>query len=438
MPSGRSFLRGKFDSSYNTVDVSMTNETRRVVVTGLGCVTAAGNSTEETWSTMVAAKSAVTRISGFDTEGYASRIASEIKDYRPADYMDLKDSKRSDRSVQLAANATNQCLRDIPVDRMDRNRIGVVVGSGVGGISTIEAQHTILLNRGPAKVSPFFIPMLISDMAAGYISIVYGLKGPNYGTVSACASGGNAIADSYLLIKAGMADAVVTGGTEAAVTPLSLAGFSSVKALSKRNDQPEKASRPFDAERDGFVLGEGAGIVFIEELGHAKARGAEILGEIAGVGLTGDAYHMTCPAPNGEGAIRAMKLALEDAAMDPSEVEYINAHGTSTQLNDASETAAIKEVFGEHARKLMISSTKSMIGHLLGAAAAVELVFCVLAMRDGIIPPTINQEYPDPECDLDYVPNASREKQIDVALSNAFGFGGHNVSIVLKRYSPGA
>ena len=412
----------------------MAYESRRVVVTGLGCVTAAGLSTEATWQALLSGKGAVTRVSGFDTEGYAARIAAEIKDYQPSDFMDLKDSKRSDRSVQLAANAANQCLRDVPLDRMDRNRIGVVVGSGIGGISTLEQQHSILLNRGPGKVSPFFIPMLISDMAAGYISILYGLKGPNYATASACATGGNAVADSYMLIKAGMADAVVTGGTEAAVTPMALAGFASVKALSRRNDEPEKASRPFDAQRDGFVLGEGAGILFLEELEHAINRNAPILCEIAGIGLTGDAYHITAPPPDGEGAVRAMNLALQDSRMDPSEVEYINAHGTSTQLNDVSETKAIKGVFGEHARKLSISANKSMIGHLLGAAAAVELVCCILTLRDGKIPPTINQEFPDPECDLDYVPNVLKEQEIEVALSNSFGFGGHNVSIVVRRY----
>ena len=414
----------------------MTDESRRVVITGLGCVTAAGLTTEDTWKTLLSGKSAVTKVSGFDTTGYAAQIAAEIKDYQPEKFMDRKDAKRSDRSVQLAANAAHQCLGDVPFEKFDRDRVGVVIGSGIGGISTLERQHHVLLNRGPGKVSPFFIPMLISDMAAGYISIVYGLKGPNYATASACATAGNAVADSYLLIKAGMADAVVTGGTEAAVTPLALAGFASVRALSRRNDEPAKASRPFDAERDGFVLGEGAGILLLEELDHALDRGAPVLAELAGVGLTGDAHHITAPPPDGEGAVRAMKLALSDAGVKPSGLDYINAHGTSTPLNDVSETLAIKKLFGDHAYKLLISSTKSMIGHLLGAAAAVELLCCVLAMRDGIVPPTINQEFPDPDCDLDYVPNASREKKVDVALSNSFGFGGHNVSLVVKRYNP--
>lgn len=397
-------------------------------------VTAAGLSTAETWENVVGGRSGVSTISGFDVSDYPTRIAAEIKDYDASRYMDLKDSKRTDRSVHLAAHAASLCLDGIDLDAFDRDRVGVVVGSGIGGIATFEQQHELMLNRGVNKVSPFFIPMMISDMSSGYLSILYNLKGPNYATVSACASGGNAIADAYLLIKAGMADAVLTGGTEAAVTPMSLAGFCSVKALSRRNDEPTKASRPFDRERDGFVIGEGGGVLLLEELEHARARGADILGEIIGVGLTGDAHHMTSPAPNGEGAARAMRAAIADAGLAPEAVSYINAHGTSTQLNDASETSAIKQVFGGHAKNLMISSTKSMIGHLLGAAAAVELIFCILAIRDGVVPPTINQEFPDPECDLDYVPNDARRATIDIALSNSFGFGGHNASIIVGRY----
>ncbi|MCK4773772.1 MAG: beta-ketoacyl-ACP synthase II, partial [Candidatus Krumholzibacteria bacterium] len=405
----------------------------RVVVTGVGLVTAAGNSTDETWEAVIAGRSAISRVSGFDPSEFSTQIAAEIKDYDPTLYMDRKDAKRNDRMVQLAANCANQCLEGVDLERLDRNRIGVVIGSGIGGISTLETQHKIMLERGPGRVSPFFIPMLISDMAAGYVSIVHGLKGPNYSTVSACASGGNAVADAYLLIKAGMADAIVAGGAEAAVTPLSLAGFCAIKALSSRNDEPEKASRPFDRDRDGFVLGEGAGVLLVEELEHAKRRGANILAEIAGVGLSCDAYHITAPAPDGEGAIRSMEVAVEDAGVAVTDVDHINAHGTSTQLNDASETAAIKSVFGEHAYKIAVSSTKSTIGHLLGAAASVELAFCALAIRDGKLPPTINQDNPDPDCDLDYVPNRMRLQKIDVALSNSFGFGGHNVSIVVKR-----
>jgi 3-oxoacyl-[acyl-carrier-protein] synthase II len=407
---------------------------KRVVITGAGLVTAGGCTTAETWDSIVSGRSAVTRISGFDTSDFVTHIAAEIKDYDPTLYMEARDARRNDRSVQLAANAANQCLAGVPLDSMDRDRVGVVIGSGIGGIETLENQHSILMNRGPGKVSPFFIPMMISDMSAGYVSIAHGLRGPNYATVSACASGGNAIADAYLLIRAGMADAIVTGGTEAAVTPMSLAGFCSVKALSKRNDEPERASRPFDAERDGFVLGEGAGILLVEELEHARSRGATILAELAGIGLTGDAHHITAPPPDGHGAVRAMRAALDDAGLAPTDVDYINAHGTSTQLNDASETAAIKAVFGDHAYKLMVSSTKSMVGHLLGAAAAVEAIFCALAIRDGIVPPTINRDNPDPDCDLDVVPHEARKADIGVALSNSFGFGGHNVSLIIKRY----
>lgn len=383
---------------------------------------------------MLSGRSAVSTIGSFDAAQFSSRIAAEIKQFDPAEFMDPKDAKRNDRSVQLAACAAGQCMAGIPLDQFDANKIGVVIGSGIGGISTFETQHRIMLERGPGKISPFFIPMMISDMSAGYLSIVYGLKGPNYGTVSACASGGNAIADACMLIRQGMADAVLTGGTEATVTPMALGGFCSMKALSTRNDEPERASRPFDLERDGFVMGEGAGILFIEELESARKRGARILAEISGIGLTGDAYHITSPAPNGEGASRAMRAALADAGANPEDVDYINAHGTSTQLNDANETAAIKDVFGEHACKVPVSSTKSVVGHLLGAAAAVELIVCILAIRDGVIPPTANLEKPDPACDLDYVPIRKRELPVTVALSNAFGFGGHNASIIVERY----
>lgn len=389
---------------------------------------------EETWEGIISGRSAVSSIDSFDASEFPTRIAAEIKRFDATDFMDAKDARRADRSVQMMACATSDCLKGIDLEHVDRRRVGAVIGSGIGGLSTLEAQHRVLLERGPNKISPFFIPMMISDMAAGHLSIVYGLKGPNYAAVSACASAGNAIADSYLLIKANLADAMLTGGTEACVTPLSLGGFSALKALSRRNDEPERASRPFDRDRDGFVIGEGAGALFIEELEHARKRGANIVAEIVGIGLTGDAYHMTSPAPSGEGAVRAMAAALQHADVDPDEVQYINAHGTSTPLNDAAETAAIKEVFGESAYRVKISSTKSMIGHLLGAAAAVELIFSVLAIRDGKIPPTINLENADPECDLDYVPNSSQSCRVDVALSNAFGFGGHNCTIVVRRY----
>jgi len=409
--------------------------TRRVVITSVGCSTAAGLKTEETWKSVLAGKSSVSLIENFDTSDYPAKIAGEIKGFNPNDWMEDKDAKRNDRSVQLMAAATRQCLDDHPLNDLDPNRIGVVIGSGIGGIRTFELQYERQLKRGPNKVSPFFIPMMISDMAAGFMSIVHGFKGPNYGAVSACASAGNAIADSYLLIKAGMADAMLTGGTEAPVTPSSLAGFCALKALSRRNDAPEKASRPFDKERDGFVMGEGSGAIFLEELELARKRGSRILAELVGVGLSGDAYHMTSPAPNGEGAVRAMKAALDHAGMKPSDVDYINAHGTSTQLNDSSETQAIKTAFGDHAQKVKISSTKSMVGHLLGAAGAVELVFCLLAIRDGKLPPTINQEVPDEACDLDYIPNQAQDASVNVALSNCFGFGGHNCSLIVRRYS---
>jgi 3-oxoacyl-[acyl-carrier-protein] synthase II len=408
---------------------------RRVVITGVGLVTGCGNSTADTWKAVVAGHSGAGAITHFDAAAYTTRIAAEVKNFEPAEFMDLKDSKRTDRVVHLAMAAARQAVAGIDFDRLDRDRIGVVIGSGIGGINTFEQQHAIMLSRGPGKVSPFFIPMMISDMTSGYVSIAFNLRGPNFTTVSACASGGNAIADAFLLIRGGLADAVLTGGSEAAITPMSFAGFCSAKAMSRRNDDPVRASRPFDAGRDGFVMGEGAGILMVESLEHARARSAVILAEIVGVGLTGDAFHMTSPAPNGEGAVRAMKMALEVAGMEPAAVDYINAHGTSTELNDASETAAIKQVFGDHAYKLMVSSTKSMVGHQLGAAAAVELILCGLAIRDDIVPATINQETPDPACDLDYVPNTSRRKRIDVALSNSFGFGGHNVSLIVRRFA---
>ncbi len=416
--------------------MSVSGGSRRVVITGMGAATAAGLSVDDMWSSFVAGKSSVSRIESFDTTDFASKIASEVKYLDPTEFMDPKDARHTDRSVHFAVCAARQCLKDHPIEDYDRNRVGVVIGSGIGGIATLEKQHKILLKRGPGKLSPFFIPMMIADMASGYISIVHGFKGPNYAVVSACASAGNAIADAFSLIKAGLADAVLTGGTEASITETSLGGFCALRALSTRNDEPEKASRPFDAERDGFILGEGSGILFLEELEHAKKHGSTILGELIGVGLTGDAYHMTSPPPDGDGAIRAMQAALRVAGIKPTDIDYINAHGTSTRLNDASETAAIKEVFGEHARSLKVSSTKSMIGHLLGAGAAIEAIACVLAIRNNKVPPTINLENPDPDCDLDYVPNKAIDYEFDTALSNSFGFGGHNCSLIIKRFVP--
>ncbi|UCG51549.1 MAG: beta-ketoacyl-ACP synthase II [Candidatus Latescibacterota bacterium] len=414
--------------------MSVSPQSRRVVITGIGWATAVGLTVEDAWRSLLEGRGGVSKIESFDASDFSSQIAAEIKHFDPTEFMDPKEARRTDRSVQLSFCATKPCLDGRRLDEFDRDRIGVVVGSGIGGISTLEKQHQVLLGRGPGKISPFFIPMMISDMSAGQLSIAYDLKGPNYAAVSACASAANAIADGFLLIKSGLSDAVLTGGTEASVTPLSLAGFCALRALSTRNDEPEKASRPFDLKRDGFVLGEGAGILFLEELGHAKKHGSPILAELVGVGLTGDAYHVTSPPPDGEGAVRAMRSALEVAGIQPEEVDYVNAHGTSTQLNDSSETAAIKDVFGEHARRLKVSSTKSMHGHLLGAAAAVELIVCVLAIRDNKVPPTINQEFPDPECDLDYVPNQSQDHRVNVALSNSFGFGGHNCSLIVRRY----
>jgi len=404
------------------------------VITGMGLVTAAGRTTSETWDAVVHGRSAVREITGFDTGRFPVHIAAEIHDYVASEYMDDKDSKRTDPMVHYAANAAAQCLTGVDLDALDRDRTGVLIGSGIGGIHTFEHQFSRYLNGGPRKVSPFFIPMMISDMASGYVSIVHGLRGPNYATVSACASGGNAVVDAWMLIKSGLADAMVTGGSEAAVTPMSLAGFCSVKALSRRNEVPWAASRPFDAERDGFVLGDGAGVILLEDLEHARARGANIVAEITGVGLTGDAYHMTSPAPKGEGAVRAMRQALVTAGLGPEDIQYINAHGTSTRMNDSSETRAIHEAFGAHAGTVAVSSTKSVTGHLLGAAAGIELIFCALAIRDSVIPPTINQDTPDPECDLDYVPNDARPMRVDSALTNSFGFGGHNVCLVLQRY----
>ncbi len=407
---------------------------RRVVITGVGLVTGCGNSTADTWKAVIEGRSGAATIAAWDASAYTTRIAAEVKNFEPSDWLEAKDAKRTDRVVHFAMAGARQAVEGIDFERLDRDRVGVVIGSGIGGIATFEQQHAIMLSRGPGKVSPFFIPMMISDMTSGYVSIALNLRGPNYTTVSACASGGNAIADAFMLIRAGLADAVLTGGSEAAITPMSFAGFCSARAMSRRNDDPERASRPFDAERDGFVMGEGAGILMVEELEYARRRGANILAEIVGVGLTGDAFHMTSPAPNGEGAVRAMKMALSVAGMEPGAVDYVNAHGTSTELNDASETSAIKQVFGEHAYKMMVSSTKSMVGHQLGAAASVELIFCVLAMRDDIVPPTINLEKPDPACDLDYVPNKARRQRINVALSNSFGFGGHNVSLIVRRF----
>ncbi len=409
---------------------------RRVVVTGLGPVTSIGIGKEEYWNSLIEGKSGISHITKFDTEGYTTTIGSEVKEFDPEKYIDKKEAKRMDRFAQFAIAGTQLALEDsgLDLDNIDKRRVGVILGSGVGGIETLEAEHTKLMKRGAKRVSPFFIPMMISNMGPGQITMLYGFKGPSFTITTACASGNHAIGESFRMIQRGGADIVVTGGSEAAVSPISVAGFCSMKALSKRNEEPEKASRPFDKDRDGFVIGEGAGILILEELEHALNRNAHIYGEIIGYGATSDAYHVTAPDPEAEGATVAMKLAMEDAGIDYKLVDYINAHGTSTYYNDKLETLAIKKAFKDHAYKLKISSTKSMTGHLLGAAGGIEAIATVLAMEKGIIPPTINLETPDPECDLDYTPNKACAMEVNYALSNSLGFGGHNCTILFKKY----
>ncbi len=409
---------------------------RRVVVTGIGLKTPVGNNVDAFWNALLSGKSGIGMITGFDTTEYPTKIGGHVKDFDPTQYFNHKDLKRMDTFVRFAAAAADDCVKDAGIDleKADRNRIGVLVGSGIGGITVIEEQHEKLLKGGPRRVSPFFIPMLIVNMAPGQISMNLGLKGPNLCVATACATGNHSIGEAARLIMYGDADAMVAGGTEAPLTPLGTSGFCALKALSTRNDQPQRASRPFDRERDGFVMGEGAGIVFLEELEYAKKRGARIYCELIGYGLTGDAYHMTAPSPNGEGAARCMQMSLKDAKINPEEVDYINAHGTSTEMNDKFETMAIKSVFKDHARKVMISSTKSMTGHMLGAAGGVEMAVIALALKHDIIPPTINYENPDPECDLDYTPNQAREAKVEVAISNSLGFGGHNSTLVARKF----
>ncbi|EGL82588.1 3-oxoacyl-(acyl-carrier-protein) synthase 2 [Caldalkalibacillus thermarum TA2.A1] len=409
---------------------------RRVVITGCGVITSLGQDIDTFWDNIVKGKSGVSKIESFDTSEHATKIAAEVKDFNPEDYMDRRDIRRTDRFVQFGVAAAKQALKHANLEITEENAhdVGVYVGSGIGGLKTWEEQHKIMLNKGPRRVSPFFIPMMIANMASGVISIETGAKGPNSASMSACATGTHAIGDAFNIIRRGQAEVMIAGGTEATITPLAFAGFNANKALSTRNDEPEKASRPFDADRDGFVMGEGAGVIILESLDHALKRGAPIIAEIVGYGLTGDAYHITSPAPEGEGAARAMAMALKDAQLQPDQVDYINAHGTSTPYNDKFETMAIKKVFGEHAYKLAVSSSKSMTGHLLGAAGGVEAIVTALAIRDQILPPTINYETPDPDCDLDYVPNKARKAKVNVALSNSLGFGGHNATIILKKY----
>ncbi len=409
---------------------------RRVVVTGMGALTPLGLDRVTTWEALLAGKSGAGAITRFDTSGYSVRIAAELKGFDAESFVDKREARKMDPSTQYGVAASLMAWKDCGLDEgsFDSARAGVIIGSGVGGIQTLEAQHSMLMEKGPRRVSPFFIPMLIADMSSGMVSIMLNLKGPNLATVSACASGAHAIGVSSHVIRYGAADVMVAGGAEAAVCPLAMAGFASMRAISPRNDEPELASRPFDAGRDGFVLGEGAGIVVLEELEHAKRRGAVIHAEITGYGATGDAFHMTAPAPGGEGGARAMAIAIDDAGMNPEDVQYLNAHGTSTPLNDKFETTAIKSVFGDHAKTLAISSTKSMTGHLLGAAGGVEAIFTALSLANSVILPTINYETPDPDCDLDYVPNQPREAEILNALTNSFGFGGHNCSIAIRRF----
>jgi len=410
----------------------------RVVVTGLGVVSPVGSRVDEFWKALIEGRNGIGRISKFDPSAFDSQMAGEVDGFDPSEVLDKKAARRTDLFVQYGLKAAHEALIASGLDLrsgVDPGRVAVIVGSGIGGIRTFEEQHEMLLSKGPSRVSPFFIPMMIADMAAGRISIELGAKGANFATVSACASGAHAIGEAMRALQRGECDIVMAGGCEASVTPMALAGFCSMKALSTRNDDPARASRPFDAERDGFVLGEGAGMAVLETLENARKRGAPILAELAGYGSTADAYHMTAPHPEGEGAAASMRLALEDASMEPREVVYINAHGTSTPHNDRLETLAIRRVFGEWSSKLMVSSTKSMTGHLLGAAAGIEFAATVLSVKEGIVPPTINYENPDPECDLDYVPNEAREVALEAALTNSFGFGGHNVTLALRRFS---
>ena len=409
---------------------------RRVVVTGLGMVSPLGTGVEKSWQALVQGKSGVAKITKFDPKGFDTQIAAEVKDFVPENFIDKKEMKRMDIFIQYAMAAAVMAMEDaqLKITPANADRVGVVVGAGLGGLTTIEAFHKTLLERGPGRISPFFIPMLIVNEAPGQISMRFGAKGPNASVVTACATGNHNIGDAWRMIQRGDADAIIAGGVEATITPLAVSGFNAMKALSTRNEEPEKASRPFDKNRDGFVMGEGAGIIILEELTGALDRGAKIYAEIIGYGLTGDAYHITAPSPDGEGAARCMQMALESGGITPTEVDYINAHGTSTYYNDIYETIAIKTVFKEHARKVAISSTKSMTGHLLGGAGGVEAIFTVLTLFQGIIPPTINYETPDPDCDLDYVPNAARKAEVRLALTNSFGFGGTNAVLAFKKF----
>ena len=409
---------------------------KRVVITGMGAITPLGNTIESFWYNIRMGTCGIDTITRFDIENFSAKIAAELNDFDPVDYMDKKEAKRMDRYTQYAIAASSMAMNQANIDKekINSDRFGVIIGSGVGGIETMETQGNVLFTKGPGRVSPFFVPMMIGNMAAGQISITYGAKGPNATIVTACASATNAIGEAYRSIKHGYADVIITGGSEAPITPLALAGFCSMRALSTRNDDPKTACRPFDLNRDGFVMGEGSGIMVLESLEHAVNRGATILAEVVGYGLSADAYHITTPAPEGEGGARAMRGALADANMAPEDIDYINAHGTSTPYNDKFETAGIKSVFGDYAYKVPVSSTKSMTGHLLGAVGGIEAIIMVKAIEDQYLPPTISYENPDPECDLDYVPNTGRNGKINAALSNSFGFGGQNATIIIKKF----
>ncbi|MBI2837286.1 MAG: beta-ketoacyl-ACP synthase II [Acidobacteria bacterium] len=411
-------------------------EKRRVVLTGVGLISPLGIGTKENWAALIAGKNGIGPITRFDAKDYATKIAGEVRGYDPSAYIERKEIKKMDIFIQYALTAAQFAVADsgLKIDPGEAERAGVIIGSGIGGLVVIESTHRALLEGGPRKISPFFIPSLIVNLASGHVSIKFGAKGPNSAPATACSTGSHAIGDSFKIIQRGDADIMITGGTESVITPLGIGGFCSMKAMSTRNDQPERASCPFDSDRDGFVMGEGSGIVILEELGHAIRRNAPIYCEVLGYGMTGDAFHITAPSEDGDGAVRVMRMAIRDAGVDPSEVDYINAHGTSTPYNDKTETMAIKKVFGEHAAKLAVSSTKSMTGHLLGAAGGLEAGISALAIRESILPPTTNLLHPDPDCDLDCVPNVARKAAVRCALSNSFGFGGTNACLLFRKY----
>lgn len=409
---------------------------KRVVITGAGCITPNGNDLPSTWESMLAGRAGAGKITSFDTSEFKVKIAAEVKGFDGAAIFGSREARRMDRYTQFALVATQEAIQNaqLHIDESNRDRIGALIGTAIGGMGTLYEQTVLMLERGPSRVSPFLIPMMLPDTAGGMVAIQYGIRGPNMSVVTACATGTNALGEAAEIIRRGQADVMLAGGSEAAILPISIAGLGVMTALSTRNDEPQRASRPFDRERDGFVMGEGAAVLVLESLEHARQRGAAILGELCGYGTTNDAYHISAPAENGAGAARCMQLALEDASLAPAQIDYINAHGTSTPLNDKSETAAIKQIFGEQAYQIPISSTKSMTGHLLGASGAVEAVVCLMVLQKQMLPPTINYEFPDPDCDLDYVPNYARPATVRRAMSNSFGFGGHNATIILSQY----